>query len=150
MVLAEAQTAGRGREQRAWHSQPRGNLYFSLVARSSDMLSLLRLNTAACVATAEACRALGVDAALKWPNDVWWRERRLKLAGMLVDSRAGAGAFSAIVGIGLNVNQRFLGAEAGAAGGELEAELQNVAARWGGCIWCIIVISVTLLLFCGT
>ena len=103
-VLAETQTSGRGRRQRAWHSPAGGNIYLSLGWRftaQSVPLSTLPLVAALCL-----CRAL--DRAglrghgIKWPNDILLNGA--KLAGILVETQAvGSGPALAVIGIGLNV-----------------------------------------------
>ena len=110
-ILAEAQTAGRGRRQRTWHSPPGGNIYLSLGWRfktNSVPLSTLPLVTALCL-----CRALdraGVRShGIKWPNDIL--VNGAKVAGILVETQStGAGPALAIIGIGLNVRMPRSGA----------------------------------------
>jgi BirA family biotin operon repressor/biotin-[acetyl-CoA-carboxylase] ligase len=101
LVLAEEQTAGRGRRGRSFHSPPGENLYFTLVLRLPTALHR-RLPVAVPVAVCEAVRAEGLDARIKWPNDVWVGER--KLAGMLIDAESDGQGFLAYPGIGINVN----------------------------------------------
>jgi BirA family biotin operon repressor/biotin-[acetyl-CoA-carboxylase] ligase len=99
VVLAEEQTAGRGRQGRAWVA-PRGRaLTLSAVVRvDPGALGLLPLTAA--VAVCEACeRTAPVECFVKWPNDVWIGER--KVAGILIEARPQEGW--AVVGIGLNV-----------------------------------------------
>jgi BirA family transcriptional regulator, biotin operon repressor / biotin---[acetyl-CoA-carboxylase] ligase len=92
LVTADAQSAGRGRQGRAWSSPPGSALLMSLVLRElQDVLPL-----AAAVAV---CDALPVECAIKWPNDVWIERR--KVAGILVEGRPQEGW--AVLGIGLNV-----------------------------------------------
>jgi len=109
IVTADSQTAGRGRQGRAWVAAPGDALLVSLVVR--DVTPTLPL--AAAVAVAEACDALsGARAAIKWPNDVWIDRR--KASGILVEGRPQEGW--AVVGIGLNVRTR-----------EFPEELRDVA-----------------------
>ena len=83
-VIAEAQSAGRGRHGRAWSSPPGAGLYISTILRPpTHALSLLTI--AAGVAVAEAVQtATGLDPRLKWPNDVYVGEG--KLAGVLAEA----------------------------------------------------------------
>ncbi|HET6403899.1 MAG TPA: biotin--[acetyl-CoA-carboxylase] ligase [Candidatus Thermoplasmatota archaeon] len=100
-VLAQRQTAGRGRAGRAFAS-PEGGLYLSLVVRPRappHHWSLLPLLSGA--AAASALREMGFPVELKWPNDLMMCGR--KLGGVLVESRLGQNGF-AIVGIGANVH----------------------------------------------
>ena len=104
-VVADSQTAGRGRCGRAWTSPPGVALYFSVLLRPAlapDALPLLTL--AAGVAVADAVRAeTGLPAGLKWPNDLLVRGR--KAAGILCEAETGPdGAAAVAVGIGINVN----------------------------------------------
>ena len=110
LVTADEQTAGRGRQGRAWTVPPRSAVLMSLVLRDFDEL----LPLAASVAVAEACEAAGVNCAIKWPNDVWIDGR--KVSGILVEGRPQEGW--AVLGIGLNVAISFE---------ELPEELREIA-----------------------
>ena len=100
LVTADEQTAGRGRQGRAWTAPPRSALLMSLVLRELDE----RLPLTAAVAV---CDALPVEAAIKWPNDVWIE--RSKVAGILVEGRPQDGW--AVLGVGLNVSTESFPAE---------------------------------------
>lgn len=101
VLLALEQTHGRGRRGAAWFSAAGESLAFSILLRPDEPKSLWpRLALAAGAAVAEAVETFGVQAGIKWPNDVW--VRGLKIAGILVE----AGNDFAIVGIGLNVGCR--------------------------------------------
>jgi BirA family transcriptional regulator, biotin operon repressor / biotin---[acetyl-CoA-carboxylase] ligase len=104
LVLAEAQTAGRGRRGRSWLSPAAGNLYLSLVLRPNlPPQRAPELVPVVAVAAAEALRELGVDAAIKWPNDLLIEGR--KVAGILTELSAGSERILfAVVGVGLNAN----------------------------------------------
>ena len=93
LVTADEQTAGRGRQGRAWTAAPGEALLLSLVLRSLDELLPFR----AAVAVAES---IAVPAQIKWPNDVWIERR--KVSGILVEGRPQEGW--AVLGIGLNVS----------------------------------------------
>ena len=105
VLLAEQQTAGRGRQGRHWLSPPRRGLYLSMAwsfSRPLRELSALSLvaGLAAAEAVAEHCR---LHVGLKWPNDLQINER--KLGGCLIELSPGNGAGSqAIIGIGINVD----------------------------------------------
>ena len=103
-VLAETQTAGRGRRERRWHSPAGGNIYLSLgwwFGAGVQQLSNLPLLAALCVCAAldrSGLRGHGV----KWPNDVLIG--KAKLAGILVESQSRPDrSVLAVIGIGLNV-----------------------------------------------
>jgi len=101
LVLAEEQTAGRGRRGRSFYSPAGDNLYFTLVLRCG-LEAHRRLPVTVPLAVARACRAEGVDARIKWPNDIWVGER--KLSGMLIDAEVTPRGAVAFPGIGINVN----------------------------------------------
>lgn len=99
------QTAGRGRAGRRWLSTPGEALTFSLGWHFDGALSaLVGLPLAIGVAIVETLRDFGVEAQLKWPNDVL--KDGAKLAGILVETAAGRGPNAgcwAIIGIGINI-----------------------------------------------
>ncbi|HSB61325.1 MAG TPA: biotin--[acetyl-CoA-carboxylase] ligase [Vicinamibacteria bacterium] len=99
-VQALEQTAGRGRQGRAWAS-PAGGVYLSVLLRPRfESLGLIPL--AAGVAVAEALGEQGIETELKWPNDVLAAGR--KLAGILAEaSSSGSGLDWVVLGLGINV-----------------------------------------------
>jgi BirA family biotin operon repressor/biotin-[acetyl-CoA-carboxylase] ligase len=100
VLVAEEQTAGRGRMGRSWVSQPGASLTFSVLLRPAGVPPARRgwLPLVTGVAVATAVRAVaGLAATLKWPNDVLIGDR--KLAGILAEQSGDA----IVVGIGLNV-----------------------------------------------
>ncbi len=102
VLVAEAQTAGRGRLGRRWASPPRAGLTFSVLLRPGGVPAALLgwLPLLAGVAAVASVRAVAaVEAALKWPNDVLVGER--KLGGILAE-RSGT---AVVIGIGINVWQ---------------------------------------------
>lgn len=104
VVMAETQTAGRGRRGRSWLSPPGMNIYLSCLKRfDAGFAALSGLSLATGVIVLRALQALGIDGArLKWPNDVLADSG--KLAGILVElSGEYQGPCAAVVGIGLNV-----------------------------------------------
>lgn len=105
LVVAEAQTAGRGRAGRSWLTPPGTALAFSLVLRPKvEAAQASRLTMLAGVVVCEAIeQAAPVSAELKWPNDVLVGGR--KAGGILVEAEMiGDRLAFAIVGVGLNVN----------------------------------------------
>jgi BirA family transcriptional regulator, biotin operon repressor / biotin---[acetyl-CoA-carboxylase] ligase len=109
VVVAESQTAGRGRQSRAWFSPPGMNLYVSVLIRPTsrnapvtDWLSWIPLVTA--TAAAEAVQSVaGISLSLKWPNDLLVHDR--KVGGILCESGTDRERRPlVIIGLGLNVN----------------------------------------------
>ena len=105
IVLADEQTGGRGRLDREW-SAPSGGLWFSVLCRPTLAPAQVPVYTlAAAVATTEAVRDLGVDAGIKWPNDVLVGDDERKLVGILTEMEGEADRVSwVVVGIGVNAN----------------------------------------------
>jgi BirA family biotin operon repressor/biotin-[acetyl-CoA-carboxylase] ligase len=104
VVIAGRQTCGRGRLRRIWLSNE-GGLYFTLILRPDMPLQWCsRVNFAASLALCRVIRKLtGLNAAVKWPNDMLIDGR--KLSGMLSEMEAVAEMVSFItIGIGINVN----------------------------------------------
>lgn len=98
VLVAERQTAGRGRLGRQWHAEPEASLTFSLLYKLPRGAVPGGLSLAVGVGVAEALRELGVpDVALKWPNDILRNGR--KLGGVLIELTGSA----AVIGIGLNL-----------------------------------------------
>ena len=105
VVWADRQSAGRGRQGRAWRSPP-GNLYVSILLRPGrGAAEAAQLSFAAAVAVADVLAPLLPENAaprLKWPNDVLIAGR--KVAGILLESQATGGVLDAlVVGIGINL-----------------------------------------------
>ena len=107
VVVAEKQTAGRGRRGRSWASPARKNLYFSVVLRPDlPPARAPELTLVASVALCDALRHAGVNAGIKWPNDLLAPDGR-KLAGILTELAADPDRVEWIVlGAGVNVNAR--------------------------------------------
>jgi BirA family biotin operon repressor/biotin-[acetyl-CoA-carboxylase] ligase len=116
VIAADAQTGGRGRLGRSWHSPAGENLYVSLLLRPRrPAVEIPPLTLLAGAAVARAVAPLGVSPRLKWPNDVQLVDgagQRRKLAGVLTEMvSAGARVEHVVVGIGLNVNATAFPAE---------------------------------------
>src|SRR5512145_2072069 len=106
VVVAEAQTAGRGRRGRSWASPARRNLYFSVVLRPElPPTRAAEITLVASVAICDALRQAGVEAGIKWPNDLLASGR--KIAGILTELAAEPEQVQWVVlGVGVNVNAR--------------------------------------------
>lgn len=101
-VFSNAQSAGRGQRGRTWHSPPGAGLYLTVVWPSArPLLAQSGASLVAGLAVRAALAGFGIDAQLKWPNDVWVDQR--KLGGILVEALAAAGGSTLLVGIGLNL-----------------------------------------------
>lgn len=101
VVVAKRQTQGRGRRDNRWQSVEGESLTFSVLIRPEVPLALWpRLSLAAGLAVAETLESMGYEAGVKWPNDLWIREK--KVAGILVESSDDG----AVVGIGLNLGMK--------------------------------------------
>lgn len=112
LLVAQTQTAGRGRHGRPWYSagaqQAGQSLTFSMgMALPKCDWSGLSLAVGVCIAQCLEPRAnAGATAAaarigLKWPNDLWWQER--KLAGILIETRSDGSEVYVVVGVGVNI-----------------------------------------------
>jgi BirA family biotin operon repressor/biotin-[acetyl-CoA-carboxylase] ligase len=115
-IVAEEQTAGRGRLQRAWSSPKGAGLYFSILLRPTipqDHWPLITFVAALAVGDALG-EAAGVETDIKWPNDLLSGER--KICGILAEGIETPAGRAVIVGIGINL-----------ANNAFHAELANVA-----------------------
>ena len=103
LVLADSQSAGRGRMGRSWRSDPAAGIWLTLIERppGDESLGVLALRLALALAPA-LDDFIARPARLKWPNDVYAGER--KLAGVLIEARwRGALLDWLAVGVGINV-----------------------------------------------
>jgi BirA family biotin operon repressor/biotin-[acetyl-CoA-carboxylase] ligase len=100
VVTADEQTAGRGRQGRAWTAPAGKALLYSAILRPLDRRHLL-LPLSVPIAVCEAAEELepGIECAIKWPNDVWVEGR--KLAGVLIEAKPQDGW--AVIGVGMNL-----------------------------------------------
>jgi BirA family biotin operon repressor/biotin-[acetyl-CoA-carboxylase] ligase len=123
VVVADQQTAGRGRLGRSWASPPGAGIYMSAVFRPSPRAAGL-LTIAAGVAVADAVAiATGLDVQLKWPNDVYVADR--KVAGILAE---GAPRY-VVLGIGINVLPAAYPPEVARRATSIETELGRPVDR---------------------
>lgn len=106
-VVADFQTSGRGQRGNSWESEPGENLLFSFVvfpefleARRQFLLSQI-----VSLAIKEELDNYVADISIKWPNDIYWREK--KICGMLIENDLmGRYISQSIAGIGININQK--------------------------------------------
>ncbi|MBQ7375560.1 MAG: biotin--[Clostridia bacterium] len=104
VLLADGQTAGRGRLGRSFYSPTDTGLYASLILESPSSLDkLLSLTALAAVAASEAIEAaFGINVGIKWVNDLYYNER--KIAGILAESCISGTKRYIILGIGINLS----------------------------------------------
>ena len=109
IVAAVAQTAGRGQGSHTWYASPGENLTFSILYRyeelcqiaASEMILVTQVTT---LALRDYLLGHGIEARIKWPNDIWVGDR--KICGILIENTLeGAAVRESIVGIGLNLNE---------------------------------------------
>lgn len=135
VIIAEMQTAGKGRLGRSFHSPPGGGIYMSLLLRPPfSAQESLCITTCAAVAVCDAIeKHTGVDSQIKWVNDVFCNER--KVCGISTEASLdleSGGLRYAILGIGLNVfpGKEPFPEELGAvAGTVLDAPIPGLALR---------------------
>ncbi len=108
VLAAYDQTAGRGQRGNSWFTEPGRNLTFSIVLKNLPLSALeaIRLNYLASVAVASFLDGKGVKAHVKWPNDIYVSGK--KISGMLIENTLAPDGrlAAAVIGIGLNINQR--------------------------------------------
>jgi BirA family transcriptional regulator, biotin operon repressor / biotin---[acetyl-CoA-carboxylase] ligase len=133
VVLADMQTAGRGRLGRRWISPPGSGVYVSVLLRPPALTPLFTL--AAGVASAEAIEvATGLRPTVKWPNDICVLPSQgppRKLGGVLAEGRAAAGdgACVLVIGIGINVRSAAYPPDVAGLAASLEDELGRPVER---------------------
>jgi len=123
VVVAEEQTAGRGRRGTQWVSPPGAGIYLSFVARPRSSSSTSLITLAAGVGVREGIQAAtGLAADLKWPNDLIVGKR--KLAGILAEGLAiGTPDQAVIIGVGINIQAAAYPPDVEARATSLESEL---------------------------
>jgi BirA family biotin operon repressor/biotin-[acetyl-CoA-carboxylase] ligase len=106
IVLADFQTTGKGQVGNYWESERGENLLCSVLfyPQCVEISRQFILSQMVCVAVGETLIAEGIDATVKWPNDIYVGDR--KMVGILIENSLGTqGIESCVVGIGINVNQ---------------------------------------------
>jgi BirA family transcriptional regulator, biotin operon repressor / biotin---[acetyl-CoA-carboxylase] ligase len=123
VIVADEQTAGRGRRGTTWQSPPGAGLYFSFIARPGGTRDTPLITLAAGVAVREGIQqATGLTPDLKWPNDVMVGTR--KLAGILAEGMSiGSPDQAVIVGVGVNLQPAAYPPDVAARATSLEGEL---------------------------
>ncbi len=130
LMVADQQTAGRGRRGRSWQSPAGSNIYFSLVLRpdfEADKASMLTLVMAHSVSRAIALET-GLDCKIKWPNDIVVNGR--KVCGILTEMGFGKdGGYFVVAGVGINVKAQEFAPELAHKATTLEQESGNPVSR---------------------
>ncbi|MBI2135086.1 biotin--[acetyl-CoA-carboxylase] ligase [Candidatus Woesearchaeota archaeon] len=102
-IVADKQTRGKGRFKRKWFSGP-GGLYMTISLKVDDILRVKYLTFIAAVSVSKTIRNIaGLNALVKWPNDVLIDDR--KICGILAETISGRENY-ALIGIGANINQK--------------------------------------------
>jgi BirA family biotin operon repressor/biotin-[acetyl-CoA-carboxylase] ligase len=130
VVIAEEQSAGRGRTGRAWHSEKSSGIYMSILLRPQlTPVQAPALTLAAGLAVRDAVAAqCGVEPDLRWPNDLILNGK--KLCGILTEMYAEPDRIRyVVVGVGLNVNHTKMPAEIAGIASSLRIETGKVQSR---------------------
>lgn len=105
-VTASFQTAGKGQRGNSWESEAGKNLLFSFVLypKFLEVRQQFLLSQFVSLAIKEKLESIAEEISIKWPNDIYWREK--KLCGMLIEHQlCGSHIERTICGIGVNINQ---------------------------------------------
>lgn len=106
VIVADFQTAGRGQVGNVWESEKGKNLTFSLVLYPQTMpvKQQFLISQMAALSVKETLDAYTEGISIKWPNDIYWRDK--KICGMLIENDlAGHNLLRSVIGIGINLNQ---------------------------------------------
>ena len=115
VISAREQYSGRGQRGNVWHSKAGANIMLSYVCSPNiNAREQFRINEVASLAVIDFCAAIGIQARIKWPNDILVSDR--KIAGILIENTLrGPVVTESIIGIGFNLNQIMFDAAAGRA-----------------------------------
>ncbi len=104
-ILTKRQHNGRGQRGATWHSEPDKNLIFSTVIYPNlPIKRIFYLNICASISLVKTLNDIGIQAKVKWPNDIYIENR--KVAGILIENQLGGNLVqTSVIGVGLNVNQ---------------------------------------------
>ena len=113
VVVADFQTAGRGQIGNTWESEAGKNLMFSLVLYPTCIPANRQflISQIAALSVKEALDLYADHITVKWPNDIYWKDR--KICGMLIENDlSGQHLYCSVIGIGLNINQEIFRSDA--------------------------------------
>lgn len=123
-LVAKEQTAGRGRQGRVWISERDAGLYFTILLRPQLEPKFLPLITLmAGVAVHDTLEEIGIDADIKWVNDLLVNDK--KVGGILAETGETANGLAVVVGIGINLKPTNFPPEIAETSTSLEAELSS-------------------------
>jgi len=126
-ILAEQQTAGRGRAGNKWISGFGDSILCSVILTESEIAPEL-ISLASAVAVAEAIGKVGAcEAKVKWPNDILVSGR--KIAGVLLESQSGQKPANYIIGIGINCHQKEFAEQISLTATSIDIESGTVCDR---------------------
>lgn len=113
VIMADEQYAGRGQQENTWHAQPGKNLTISILLKPTFIAvqQQFLLNMAVSVALNKAlCAYIPEGIKIKWPNDIYYFDQ--KIGGVLIENViTGSAIKTAVIGIGINVNQQQFNSE---------------------------------------
>lgn len=107
LVTADYQTAGRGQKGTSWEADPKSNLLFGFLFHPEKIPATQQfsLSEALALAVADSLSAYTDGISIKWPNDIYWQDR--KICGMLLEhDLCGSHIATTLTGVGLNINQK--------------------------------------------
>lgn len=113
VVITDYQTAGRGQKGNSWESERGKNLTFSILLHPNHIPlgKQFILSQLISIAIVGVLKKYDRHFTIKWPNDIYWKEK--KIAGMLIEvDLTGSSLSNAIIGIGININQRHFKSDA--------------------------------------
>lgn len=113
VVITDYQTAGRGQKGNSWESERGKNLTFSILLHPNHIPpgKQFILSQLISIAIIGVLKKYDRHFTIKWPNDIYWKEK--KIAGMLIEvDLTGSSLSNAIIGIGININQRHFKSDA--------------------------------------
>jgi BirA family biotin operon repressor/biotin-[acetyl-CoA-carboxylase] ligase len=126
-IIARQQIAGRGRQGRIWTSPRDAGLYLSIVLRPRlDAKYLPLITLAAAVAVFDTLAPLGIEADIKWPNDILVNEK--KICGILAETAETERGLAVVVGIGINLTSQNFSRELNDTAASLEGVLSRPVA----------------------
>lgn len=123
-ILTKRQNNGRGQRGATWHSEPGKNLIFSTVIYPNlPIKRIFFLNICVSLSLVKTLNDLGIEAKVKWPNDIYIENR--KVAGILIENQLGGNLVqTSVIGVGLNVNQLIFSPDINATSLSLEKGIE--------------------------